>query len=96
MSTIDLTPDGKLTIVGSLNTDSVMGLWPDYQNELAKLSELEINLGSVEHFDTAGLAWLIQLSGECEQQNIPFSLINTPAQIVSLANLSQVKTLLLL
>jgi ABC-type transporter Mla MlaB component len=94
MSNINLTSDGKLTITGNLNTDSVMELWPNYPSVLKNLKELNIDLGSVENFDTAGLAWLLELRGECEQQHIPFSLINTPDRIKSLANLSQVSSLL--
>lgn len=94
MSSAHLTPDGKLMITGSLNTESVMRLWPDYRQALHKLSALDVDLGSVESFDTAGLAWLLQLRGECEQQSIPFTMTNTPAKIISLANLSQVDSLL--
>jgi anti-anti-sigma factor len=94
MPSIHLTPEGTLSIQGSLNTESVMRLWPNYQEEIKKLTQLNIDLGSIEHFDTAGLAWLLQLSGECELQKIPFSLVNTPEEIISLANISQVNTLL--
>jgi phospholipid transport system transporter-binding protein len=94
MSGVQLTSDGTLTISGSLNTDSVMRLWPEYQQDLNKVNQLTVDLSAIDHFDTAGLAWLLQLRGECEKQNIAFSLINTPENIISLADISQVKALL--
>ena len=94
MGKISLSENGQVTIQGDLNADTVMTLWPDYKSELVKLKQLKIRLNSIEKFDTAGLAWLLQLKGECQKLGISFSLINTPSNIESLAKISNVEELL--
>ena len=94
MSMVNLSADGELAIQGDLNTESVMALWPSYQNELSKVSALTVNLGALEKFDTAGLAWLLQLKGECKKQGITFGLKNTPSGVESLARISGIEEIL--
>jgi phospholipid transport system transporter-binding protein len=94
MPSINLSADGELAIHGDLNTQSVMALWPSYQDELSKVSALTINLSALEKFDTAGLAWLLQLKGECKKQGITFGLKNIPSGVQSLARISDVEEIL--
>lgn len=78
---------------GELNCHTVVAYWPF--KLLAKLPKQTVfNLAALQHVDTAGLAWLIKQLALAKQQGITVTLSQMPAQLRSLATVSDVVGLL--
>lgn len=97
-ATVTKQADGRFKITGNLNRKTVMQCWPDQSravNELKnqKLS-LQIDMQGVLNVDTAGLAWLMHLTKECQSAKVDVSLKEVPSGLINLAKLSNVETLL--
>lgn len=56
--------------------------------------ELEFDLANVNNVDTAGLAWLIELSEECEKAGKKLLIKNLPNSLIKLAKMSDAEALL--
>lgn len=56
--------------------------------------KVEFRLGKLNHVDTAGLAWLLHQIAESRRQQLEIRLTETPAQLRSLAKVSDVLSLL--
>lgn len=98
LSAVSQQSEGQFSVSGSLDRDSVMICWPGKQQTLQSLqkskSDLTLDLSAVEHVDTAGLAWIIHLTRECQAKQIKLSLLNTPEGLINLAKLSSVDEVL--
>ena len=82
-----------LIFQGELNRDTVPSVQPC--KELKGLTgTIEFRLGQLNHVDTAGLAWLLHQVALSRQQKVEIRLTETPAQLCSLAKVSDVLSLL--
>ncbi|WP_158972144.1 lipid asymmetry maintenance protein MlaB [Paraglaciecola sp. L3A3] len=90
---------GYFALQGDLNRNTV----PAFQQSLQELvlfsqaSPKEIatlDMSGIEHTDTAGLAWLINLLKDCNQKNIKFVIKDIPETLVNLAKISDVDSFL--
>lgn len=56
----------------------------------AQDGELNLDLAAIVDVDSAGLAWLINMQRDCNQQQIALRLINLPQNLAKLAKISDV------
>jgi anti-anti-sigma factor len=57
-------------------------------------AELKLNLDQVDHFDTAGLAWILKLLKFYQSKQVSVEILNPPEQLIALAKISNVLELL--
>ncbi|WP_416306225.1 STAS domain-containing protein [Neptunicella sp. SCSIO 80796] len=92
---IVLNDNKQFDFRGALNSANLAQPWQNRKAQWQQIeSDLVFDLQGVTAIDTAGLAWLIQLVGECEQQKKSLKLINTPTSLLKLAKMSDVESLL--
>jgi phospholipid transport system transporter-binding protein len=82
-----------LVFSGELNRDSVVQYWP-FQPLQNMQGSIVFDLAGLRHVDTAGLAWLIQVLSQARSKSIQVRLRDMPAQLRSLASVSDVLNLL--
>ena len=98
--TVDNDPASPECFVlsGSLNRDTVPYFWRNSLQQLASAQSddkpLTLDLHNVEHIDTAGLAWIMNLRRDTKQKNIQFKIANPPATLLNLAKISDVERFL--
>ncbi|GAB2687443.1 STAS domain-containing protein [Aliiglaciecola sp. 3_MG-2023] len=90
--------NGVFHLKGDLNRETVMKCWPQQKNEIqssqANGSKLKVDFAEVDQVDTAGLAWVMELSKNCQSANVALELLNLPEGLIKLANLSNVNRIL--
>lgn len=90
--------NGVIALVGSLNRKTVVGVWPNHQQILDDFKQRDVavtlDLEAVEHVDTAGLAWLLDLFAERYKIDQKLALINTPVSLLKIAKISNVESIL--
>lgn len=90
--------NGVIAFTGSLNRKTVIDAWQNYQQVLNDLKqkkvEVSFDLGAIEHVDTAGLAWLLNVFAERQKVNQDIAIINTPISLLKLAKISNVESIL--
>ena len=83
--------DGRLTLAGRLDFESVPGLQGQLVPYLRQGDALTIDLEAVEHFNSAGLALLLQWLEDALRQEVSLTYLNLPAahgELASLYNLT--------
>ena len=60
---------------------------------MANNSNLVLDLSGISHVDTAGLAWLIHIVSQLQQNHITLKLVHIPQQLQKLMQLSHVENL---
>lgn len=90
--------DGLIALSGALNRKTVVGAWANAQAELDHYQQKELavslDLAGVDHVDTAGLAWLLDLFAQRQAKNQTLSILNTPVSLLKLAKISNVNSIL--
>lgn len=98
--TINITDvsSGKVALNGVLDRNTVPSLWPIQTKRLEQAADgdkkLQIDLAGVNHVDTSGLAWLLKLLQETQKQHLDLVFTNAPDNLLKLAKISDVETLL--
>lgn len=91
-------PPGHFVLKGALNLETIPQFWPDRLADLATAKQtsdsLNIDLAKVEHIDTAGLAWILNLLRDAKHQQVSFTLSNVPPTLLNLAKISDVEPFL--
>jgi phospholipid transport system transporter-binding protein len=82
-----------LQFSGELNCQTVVEHWP-FKLLATMPKQATFDLGGLQHVDTAGLAWLIQQLAKAKQLGISLKFEQIPAQLRSLASVSDVLALL--
>jgi ABC-type transporter Mla MlaB component len=78
---------------GALDRETVPTQWPF--KLLKKLTGTVVfDFSELALVDTAGLAWLLHQVAQAKKQNLIIQMNHVPAQLISLAQLSDVLTLL--
>ncbi|WP_166423379.1 STAS domain-containing protein [Paraglaciecola sp. 20A4] len=89
---------GCFALRGKLNRETIPNFWPNSVQQLASAKSsnqpLVLDLTNIEHIDTAGLAWLINLIRDTKAQDIKFHLVNPPETLLNLAKISDVEAFL--
>ncbi|MBC3765254.1 STAS domain-containing protein [Neptunicella marina] len=87
--------DNVFVFSGDLLAVNLANPWQHRYSEWQQAgNELQFDLAEVNNIDTAGLAWLIELSGECEKAGKKLSIINLPNSLIKLAKMSDAEDLL--
>jgi phospholipid transport system transporter-binding protein len=82
-----------LVFSGELNRDTVVQFWP-FKPLQTLQGNTVFDLAGLKHVDTAGLAWLIQVLAQAKAKSLQVQLRGMPAQLRSLALVSDVLSLL--
>ncbi|MCM2678622.1 STAS domain-containing protein [Echinimonas agarilytica] len=80
------------TLIGNIDRHTLPKIWADL-NKLPN-NDLVVDLSQVDRVDGAGLAGLVRLKMNAELQNIQLSFTHAPIQLLHLAELSNVDTML--
>jgi len=86
--------NGSVRLSGRLGFGSATELWGRRKEFLNGSPELVLDLSGLEQTDSAGLACLISLQGELHRQNRELVLVNVPPQLLNLARVSGVDSIL--
>ncbi|WP_158771354.1 lipid asymmetry maintenance protein MlaB [Paraglaciecola sp. L1A13] len=83
---------------GKLNRETIPNFWPNSVQQLTSAKSINqplvLDLTNIEHIDTAGLAWLINLIRDTKAQDIQFHIANPPKTLLNLAKISDVEAFL--
>ncbi|AWL12954.1 hypothetical protein HMF8227_02502 [Saliniradius amylolyticus] len=95
MSQVELVEqgEGQFQLKGQLNRDTVVSL-PASPEAFWQQDSVSIDLGALEHTDTAGLAWLLALVAESREQKTELTYQSVPELLLKLAKISDVDRLL--
>lgn len=83
-----------VAVIGGLNRDTVPVAWQQRQQWAAGTGTLTLDLTQVQAVDSAGLAMLIQLQAELQQQGRALHLHSVNKQLRAIAEVSGVSALL--
>ena len=86
--------DGSFTISGSLDFATAAELFAQTDDLLGGGGPLTLDLEGVKDVDIAGLAVLVEWTGQAQRNRQAVRLINAPGQLVALAKISEVDGLL--
>jgi len=84
----------EVRLVGNLTRDNVASISAKQVKEIIKKDVLKVNLSGIDKVDTSGLAWLFLLLEKAKKQSCQLVLIEMPEDMIKLANLSRVESLL--
>ncbi len=84
----------KAIISGALTRATITRAFDKKYRQLVDDKEVIIDLAKVSKIDTAGLAWILMLVELAAQNTCKITLINLPEDLLKLAKLSAVDTLL--
>lgn len=79
---------------GALTFETVMELWNTKHQFFASNLPIALDLKAVKRTDSAGLAFLIALYREALHSDKPLTLINIPKQLLDIASVSGVESIL--
>ncbi|WP_430456983.1 STAS domain-containing protein [Rheinheimera sp.] len=82
-----------LVFSGELDRNTVVQFWP-FKPLQSMQGNAVFDLAALKHVDTAGLAWLIQVLSQAKAKSLQVTLRGMPAQLHSLAAVSDVLSLL--
>lgn len=85
------SPKGHFVLNGDLNRNTIPNA---PESSIAVSHPLFIDMTGVEHTDTAGLAWLINLLKQARQQGLKCELKGLPKTLINLAKISDVDSFL--
>ena len=84
----------SVEVQGALNRETVPQAWQTRSNWYGSSGNLQLNLAGLKSVDSAGLAMLIQLKAELQEQGRDSALQNTNEQLRAFAEVSGVTDLL--
>lgn len=79
--------DGRLTLCGALDFNTVVSLRPQLRRYLRPGESLSVNLERVGHCNSAGLALLLQWVEDARQQGSSIHFRNIPGSLAEIADL---------
>ncbi len=84
----------KAIFSGALTRATITRAFDKKYRDLVKGERIILDLAKVDQIDTAGLAWILLLIELASKTTCHISLVNLPEDLVKLAKLSAVDTLL--
>lgn len=91
---LEVDESGLLRLSGTLDFSSVPGLWEQCRAALASAATWDIDLGQVEHSNSAGLSLLLSCLREAERVGKTVHFLNVPSQMLDIARVSDLDQLL--
>ena len=97
---MDWQVDGQLITVSgelshnTLRQDAWVTLNEKQRQAMVAHKQGSLCFGDIRHIDSAGLAWVLNLLRDARKHDVIFSLKNVPNELIQLARLSGVDTLL--
>ena len=85
--------DSTLRFSGELNRDTLM-LYSPFKLLNTLNGKVIFDFSALSNVDSAGLAWLIQQLGQARKQELQVEFIKVPSQLLALAKVSAVTSLL--
>jgi phospholipid transport system transporter-binding protein len=86
--------DHQFAVEGELNFGTVPALLRESRQPFAAADKVDIDLASAGRADSAGLALLIAWTRWAREKNKSIRFVNTPAQIVRLAEVNKLAAML--
>ena len=86
--------NGKFLLSGSLDQKTVSKLWQQKNILVANDNKIVIDLSTIKHSDSAGLALLVCLQSNARQSQYQLSYINIPQQLQQLITLNNLEDVL--
>ena len=86
--------DGRLTLSGALDFDTVATLRPLLRRYLRPGEKISVNLKRVGHCNSAGLALLLQWVEDAQQQGSSIRFRNLPHSLTEIADLYNLNSLI--
>jgi phospholipid transport system transporter-binding protein len=95
LSRLTKNADGEFTLSGNFNRESLAGAmhFDAFDSEIANTT-VRIDMSAVEHCDTAGLAWMINMLKYLSQRDISWTLAHIPETLTKLAKISDLEHLI--
>lgn len=94
-STLSFSIDnGIITLVGLIDRNTVPELLKGIRLDKLNFEQLTIDMSGVDKVDTAGLAWILKVKAHAERSGQTLALKQVPTQLVRLAELGGVDSLL--
>lgn len=94
LATAMLTPQGCITVAGILNFDTVVALRDSGNQLMQQQSSVIFDLVAVKQVDSSALALLLAWYRHAKQQSKSISFINIPQQLVEIAELAGLSSIL--
>lgn len=92
---LTLTDDGRFHLTGELSFQTVPNFYSANRDLFKRADrDLHIDLDGVSRADSAGIALLIEWQRQAQQQSRTISFYNIPSQLLAIARLSGVETIL--
>lgn len=88
MAAIEAQADGVLKVSGELTFSSVSALLTESTGYFESQDELRVDLGTVSHSDTAGVALLVEWMRMAKQREAQLSFSNIPEQMWAIIEVS--------
>jgi phospholipid transport system transporter-binding protein len=85
---------GRLKLVGDLSFRSVPRLLENSLDMIREVPEITVDLADVERSDSAGVALLVQWMREVRSQGKSITYLNIPSQMLAIARVSSLDTVL--
>ncbi|GAA6203977.1 STAS domain-containing protein [Thalassotalea sp. SU-HH00458] len=86
--------DNQLLICGALTRKTINPAFEKKASQLFTQSVDVLDLASVSHVDTAGLAWLLQVLAQAKKHHTNLHFTNLPQELLKIAKLTAVDTFL--
>ena len=96
MTQVEQTESGLYKISGNLDFSTVTALLAQVHS-LAGTdnSEMKVDLSALDRYNSAGLAFLLELVADARKQHRKISFLSVPEQLMDLARMSNVERFLL-
>jgi phospholipid transport system transporter-binding protein len=92
---LDSTGEGKFRIEGNLDYNTVKQLLDQDSSLFSQNSEhITIDLGGIDRTTSVGLALMLEWLRQARSKNKSIQFINVPEQILAMARISQLETIL--
>ncbi len=95
MAQVEKLDDGHYRLKGNLDFATVMVVYAQYRNLSVREKNIQIDLSGLNSVNSAALALLVELKSQASKQQQIMRFTRIPSQILDLARLSNVETLLL-
>ena len=92
---LTLAGDGEARLSGPLDFSTVPGLWTELREAIEREPRLELSLADVTSANSAGLALLLEALQKASSSAHELRLREVPEELLALAGLSNLTTLLL-
>lgn len=96
---ISVQSNNQVALSGDLTMYSIHSDWLSHHQQqtlgsLKKSEPITFDLAKIQRIDSAGLAWLVNIVRDVKAAGFSLIFTNTPSELLNLAKISDVSTLL--